>query len=106
MVHMAQVGSESDSWAGRKPPRLAQTKSRQVEKSSIGPDIDQYLSIDLLSVAVQIRQLSGNGRDAGLGSKSFQCVGLLPAKQSAGSKDRFADVFRRMEIVRKSSPEE
>ena len=32
----------------------------------------KYFFINLLSVAVLIRQLSWNGRDAGLGSKSFQ----------------------------------
>ena len=39
-VHEAQVGSESGSWAGRKPPGPAGVMSRQVEKSLTRPDID------------------------------------------------------------------
>ena len=51
----------------------------------------------MLSVAVLIRQLSGNGRNAGLGSKSFQCVGLfgggLSAKQSPWKQGSFCRHF-------------
>ena len=39
-VQKAQVGSESGSWAGRKPPGLAGVMSPQVEKSLTRPDID------------------------------------------------------------------
>ena len=39
-VHEAQVGSESGSWAGRRPPGPARLMSAQVEKSLTRPDMD------------------------------------------------------------------
>ena len=56
-----------------------------------------HLFSNFPSVAVRIRQLSGNGRDAGLGSKSVQCVGLfgggLSAKQSPWKQGSFCRRF-------------